>query len=108
MLVSHGVPALRAPRLFERLRDHQRSSVPSSPASSISSTDPNMLSKQELHHLTDEESKSMAKGAQGKIYRAKYAGANCVVKRFTKGINRPEFEREVQAWKEFHDFGPII
>ena len=60
-----------------------------------------MLSKQELHHLTDEESKSMAKGAQGKIYRAKYAGANCVVKRFTKGINRPEFEREVQAWKEF-------
>src|SRR3989338_9184089 len=43
----------------------------------------------------------MAKGEQGFIYRAKYHGAACVVKRFTKGINRPEFEQEVTAWKEF-------
>lgn len=97
MLVSHGIPALRAPRLLERLRDLQKSLAPSSPASS-SSTDPNLLTELDLPHLTDEESEPMTKGGQGEIYQAKYAGAPCVVKRFTKGINRPEF---VQAWKEF-------
>lgn len=83
LLKRVGLPELRAKQLLEAIRQLI--------------IDPN----RELPDLTDEESTPLASGAQGTIHAAKYHGAPCVVKRFIRGINRPDFDREVRAWKKF-------